>query len=157
MSTTPGRRFVRMEDHIGYLVKQLQHLMRSRIEDRLRSEHVHLTFPHAVVLAALAEEPGLSGAKLARRSMVTPQTVNTILAKLEQEHLVKRRPDPEHGRVLMAYVTPAGEALLDRGGAVADRLTDRMLSRLSPPERDQLRDYLRRCIESLNEMETSTP
>lgn len=153
MSTGPCRRSIRMEDHIGYLLKRLQHLMRSRIEDRMRAEHLHLTFPHAVVLASLAEEPGLSGARLARRSMVTPQTVNTILTRLEQMGLIQRRPDPEHGRVLMAYVTPAGEQMLERGAAVADDLLEQMVGKLDAAEQALFRGYLHRCIESLSEMD----
>lgn len=138
-----------MDDHVGYLMKQVQHLMRAQIEGRMRNTGIALTFPHAAVLAALLEEPGMSGAKLAKRSMVTPQTVNTILNRLEADGMIERRPDPEHGRILRAYATPLGEATFTRGASIADEVIDRMLGALSTAEQDQLRSYLQRCIKAL--------
>lgn len=152
MSTRLDHTPIRMEDHLGYLIKRLQHVMRSRFEARMRQESVDLTFPVAMVLGALVEEPGLSGARLARRSMVSPQTVNTLLTRLQQLGLIERRPDPEHKRVLRAYVTAAGYALLERGAAVADHVTESMLSKLDRDERRQLGELLHRCLDSLSEM-----
>lgn len=152
MSTRPYHSPIRMEDHLGYLIKRLQHVMRSRIEERMRQESVDLSFPVAMVLGALAEEPGLSGARLARLSMIRPQTVNTLLTRLQQLGLIERRPDPEHKRVLRAYVTAAGFALLERGAVVADQVTETMLKKLDHDDRQRLGDLLHRCIDSLSGM-----
>jgi DNA-binding MarR family transcriptional regulator len=58
------------------------------------------------------DEEGLSGALLARRGFVTPQTMNGILVNLEKAGLLEHRAHPEHGRVLQAYLTGDGERIL---------------------------------------------
>ena len=58
---------------------------------------VCMTTAQYAALSALEAAPGLSGAELARRSLVTPQTMNAILVNLEAAGLVVRRPHPEHG------------------------------------------------------------
>jgi DNA-binding MarR family transcriptional regulator len=68
-------------------------------------KELNVTAPQYAALSVLAEEPGLSNAALARRSFVTPQTMNQIMVRLEAAGLVERRAHPEHGRVLQAYLT----------------------------------------------------
>jgi DNA-binding MarR family transcriptional regulator len=103
------------------------------------------------VLTALAEEPGLSNAELARRAFVTPQTMNQVLRDLEQRRWVSRRPHPGHGRILQAELTAGGREKLEACHGAADAVEDRMLAALSPAQREQLTTALRLCIESLTE------
>ncbi len=104
---------------------------------------VGITTPQYAVLSVLAEEPGISNAQLARRTFVTPQTMNNILVRLEAAGLVERMEHPEHGRVLQAYLTEEGEKLrgacTQRVGAVEER----MVSGLSVAERRVLLEALR--------------
>ena len=108
-----------------------------------------VTTPQNAALSVLAEEPGLSNAKLARRSFVTPQTMNQILARLETAGLVERRPHPEHGRVLQAYLTEEGERLRRRCAERVDAVEERMVSGLSEDERSRLLGLLRECSAAL--------
>ena len=64
-------------------------------------------------LRLLDEEPGISGAELARRSSVTAPTMNEIVGGLERNGLIVREPAPE-GRRLLAHLTPAGEEVIAR-------------------------------------------
>src|SRR5690349_2373395 len=102
-----------LEQQVGYRLKQAEHALRMQMDAALRE--IGLTTPQYAALSVLEEQPGLSGAALARRSFVTPQTMNTIVSHLEAAGLLVRRPHPEHGRVLQAYVTPQGETLLQEG------------------------------------------
>lgn len=72
-------------EHEGYLIKELQHLLRAQIEARIRAKGLWLSFPHSAVLMMLSEQPGLSGAQLARRCSVTAQTMNGLLMPLEKK------------------------------------------------------------------------
>jgi DNA-binding MarR family transcriptional regulator len=65
------------------------------------------------VLSVLAREPGASGADLARAMSTTPQAVNGVLATLERESLIERRPHPTHGRILQATLTSEGQRRLE--------------------------------------------
>jgi DNA-binding MarR family transcriptional regulator len=68
-----------------------------------------LTGAQYAVLSVLARDPGMSGADLARACNTTPQAMNGVLATLERERLIERRPHPTHGRILQATLTPEGE------------------------------------------------
>jgi len=95
-------------DHEGYLIKELQQRLRTQIEARIRAKGLWMSFPHSVVLMSLQENPGLSGAQLARRNSVTAQTMNGLLMPLETKGLIERRPDPENARILKCYLKPLG-------------------------------------------------
>src|SRR5690349_12459339 len=136
-------------EHEGYLIKELQHRLRTQIETRIRARGLWLSFPHSAVLMTLSEEPGLSGAQLARRNSVTAQTMNGLLQPLEAKGLIERQPDPENARVLKCYLKPKGAQLMEQGMCEAGAVFDRMLSTLTEREREQFRRILRRCIHAL--------
>lgn len=139
----------RREDHLGYALKQAHQLMRAAIENRARAIGLGLTFPHMAALFLLSETPGLSGAQLARWAMVSPQTMNQILTRLEAEGLIVREPDPEHGRILRARVTDAGMARFLRGCELADSLIDEAQADFSADERAELLRLLGKCQNNL--------
>lgn len=121
--------------------------MHTAIDGALRS--IGLTTLQYAALSALGSSPRLSGAKLARRGFVTPQTMNAIVAGLEAAGLILRRPHPAHGRMLQAYPTEAGRDLLSRADREAEAVNQRMLAGLDQGERRQLLDALRSCVDSL--------
>ena len=74
----PGR----VTAHPGYLLKRAQAALNAAMAGALRGHGA--TLSQYAVLTALDEEPGLSNAGLARRSFVTPQTMNQVLRELEK-------------------------------------------------------------------------
>lgn len=136
-----------LESSIGYALKRAQHALRLRVDEVLREEG--LTTPQYAVLSVLDEDPGLSGAELARRSFVTPQTMNAIVTKLESAGMIERRPHPEHGRVLQAYLTEKGESLYAGARDRVVGVEERMLEGLAQEERGRLLEMLRRCTSTL--------
>ena len=119
----------RVDSRVGYQMKRAQHALRVEVDKALRE--VSMTTAQYAALSALEVAPGLSGAELARRSFVTPQTMNVILVNLEAAGLVVRRPHPEHGRVLQAYLTEIGEESLAGAHGLVEAVERRMLDRLS--------------------------
>ncbi len=136
-----------VEDRAGYQLKRVQHALRGRMDEALRG--MELTTPQYAALSALEDEPGLSGAELARRSFVTPQTMNGVLANLEAAGLIERRPHPEHGRVLQAYLTDSGEKKVSRAHDTVREIEEQMLTDLDSDERTLLAEVLRVCADSL--------
>lgn len=137
----------RLGDRVGYELKRVQHALRIEMDEALRE--LGVTTPQYAALSVLAEEPGLSNAELARRSFVTPQTMNQILARLEAAGLVVRQPHPEHGRVLQAHLTERGKKLHRKCTKRVDAIEERMVGELSEDEYWALLHLLRKCSEAL--------
>ena len=136
-------------------MKRAQHALRLEMDRVLRG--VGLTTPQYAALSVLEDEAGLSGAALARRCFVTPQTMNQILMNLQGSGMVERRPHPEHGRVLSAYLTPKGAELVVQAHGEVGTIEERMLAGLNREERSQLLETLRRCADSLSTKRAGQP
>ena len=132
---------------VGYQMKRAEHALRLEMDAALRG--VGLTTPQYAALSVLEGEAGLSGAALARRCFVTPQTMNKILMNLEGAGMVERRPHPEHGRVLSAYLTEKGAELVALAHGEVEAIEESMLSGLDREGRSRLLEDLRGCAESL--------
>jgi DNA-binding MarR family transcriptional regulator len=106
-----GERYRGVEGHIGYLLVQASYTLRAALAAAL--------VPHGLsaaqysVLSVLARDPGSSGADLARACNITPQAMNGVLATLERDGLIERRPHPTHGRILRVMLTDEGERRLE--------------------------------------------
>jgi DNA-binding MarR family transcriptional regulator len=132
---------------IGYLLKTAQQSLRTALDAALRD--LGVTTPQYAVLGLLEGQPGLSGAELARRAFVTPQTMNRIVANLEAAGFVERAPHPELGRVLQARLSEPGRAVLAQCRQRVDQVETRMVAELTPSERRKLADLLQRCTHAL--------
>ncbi len=132
---------------VGYELKRAQHELRLGMDGVLRG--MGLTTPQYAALAVLEGEEGLSGAELARRCFVTPQTMNGIVVNLENARLLERRQHPEHGRVLQAYLTSDGEGVVSRAHALVEDIEGLMLGTLTEDEQGNLLSVLRGCADAL--------
>lgn len=108
-----------------------------------------LTVPQYAALFVLDEQPGISAAELARRCLVTPQTMTTILRNLETAELVERTPHPLHRHVIETRPTPAGRKALDQADERATGVERRLAAAFTDEERDTLRALLARVSETL--------
>jgi DNA-binding MarR family transcriptional regulator len=106
-----GQSYRGIDGHTGFLLRQAWHALGGALQLALRPHG--LTPPQYGVLSVLAREPGASGADLARALSTTPQAVNGVLATLERESLVERRPHPTHGRILQVTLTSEGQRRLE--------------------------------------------
>jgi DNA-binding MarR family transcriptional regulator len=134
-----------LNNNILWLLKQAFYFSLTTVNDAVK--------PHGVstaqigVLRQLMNEPGLSGAELARRLLITPQGVQLALTALEKRGLVERKQDPQHGRILQVFLTDAGRAIAQDVVSDAIDAHDRVFGVLSPEEQQQLRALLARVVE----------
>jgi DNA-binding MarR family transcriptional regulator len=105
--------------------------------------------PQVAPLLALRREPGLSNAQLARRSYVTPQSMNDVVIALEQEGLIRRTPDGGNRRILRAYLTPAGRKFLGQWEKAIDQMEGRLFEGFTGQELETLTGDLERCAENM--------
>lgn len=136
-----------MEDRVGYELKRAQQTLRGTMDDALGG--LGLTAPQYAALAALEHRPGESSAQLARRSFVTPQTMQAIVVGLERRGLLARAASPGNGRALAAELTDEGRRLLGGAHGAVRAIEDQMTAGLSEGERHLLLRLLRSCSEAL--------
>ncbi len=150
MPSTPKPCARTPEEQIGYLLKRLMHQFRHQVEERLRGE-CDMSLAHLVTLDQLHQEPGVAGARLARSLLVTAQTMTGLLRRLEEEGAIERRADPHNRRADRWYLLPAGLERLNAARAAGAPVMTKMLSLLDTREIGELRSYLERCVEGLEE------
>ncbi len=129
--------------HVGYILKQAQHALRTHMDERLRE--IGLSTAQYALLTALQEAKVASGAELARRCFVKPQTVTGLIAGLTRAGLIVRSPSRRHGRVIETRLTPDGLRLFRRARTIVYAIEEEMLSDLSASERAALGQMLRVC------------
>ena len=141
------RQPTRVAPRVSYVIGRLDRALRREI-GALVAPH-GLSVPQYTALSILRDRTGLSNAQLARRSYVTPQSMNEVIASLEREGLVERSPAANHGRVLETAVTEAGLAVLARCDEAVNEMEGRMLADLDDDARAQLLDALTGCVHRL--------
>ena len=117
-------------------LRRTQHAVRTRLDTDLAE--TGLTTPQYTVLAVLERESELSASDLGRELGMTAQTMNVLVRGLEACGLVRRVSHPDHGRILLASLTPEGRRALKKGRALALAVEDLVLSDLTPAERTSL-------------------
>jgi DNA-binding MarR family transcriptional regulator len=138
---------------VAFLLKSLHHSLRQALEEALRAQAVDLSFAHCAALFTLHYEPGITGAQVARRALVSAQTMNAVLRRLETDGLIERRPHPESRCADSWHLTEQGLEQLARARIIGDSVFSRMLGALSAAEVERLETYLRRCIAALGTAE----
>ena len=136
-----------IDERIGHHIKRAEQELIAVKNAVLRP--VGLNVPQYTVLLVLAEEPGLSGAALARRCLVTPQTMSTVLGTLESKGLVSRQCHPVHTHIQEARLTRKGRTMLTRADAAAVEVERELAEQFTDEERELLRKLLSRCIHQL--------
>lgn len=136
---------IELTDNILWLLKQAFYFSLTSVNEAV-SEH-GVSTAQIGVLRQLSNEPGLSGAELARRLLITPQGVQLALTALEKRGLVERKQNPAHGRILQAFLTNDGRKVA--AAVVHDAIAahDKVFGVLSKAEQDTLRELLGRVVE----------
>lgn len=135
------------EPALLYLVGRIDRVVRQAIANVIKGRG--LSVSQYTTLSVLDRRNGLSNAQLARRALVSPQSMNEVLLALERRGLLRRRAHPDHGRILQARLTAKGRSLLTSCDGEVQKVEARMLSGLSDEERATLRRALLHSIRSL--------
>ena len=124
-----------VQTRLGFSIKRAEQAMMVAKSKALRE--YDLSVAQYAAMLSLYYAPGQSAAQLARAAAVTPQTMATVLARLEAKKLITRVPSEIHSRVNVVTLTPARA------------VEDLMSSEFTPQEQEQLRDLLGRLVEVL--------
>ncbi|WP_148616155.1 MarR family winged helix-turn-helix transcriptional regulator [Nocardioides rubriscoriae] len=122
-------------------------------EEALRP--VGIPVAHYSVLLVLSAVPGATGAEIARRCGVTPQTVAALLTRLEGNGLVARRPHAVHRSLIECSLTDLGWATFDQADQAIRRVEERLSEALSTDEVAGLTEILSRLRAALDARDPS--
>lgn len=86
-----------------------------RLADREIEAACKLTAAQLFVLHALVDEPGMSFAELAARTLTDQSSVSTVVAKLVSRKLVSRKVSKRDRRRTELRLTAAGQRLVEQG------------------------------------------
>lgn len=135
------------DERLGLDIKRTEQTLMTAKTVALR-EH-DLTVAQYAALYALSENPGISGAGLARACLVTPQAAAAVLKALEARGLIARSRNEWNLNVRESALTDAGHTLLAAADGAAVRIERRMYDALTERERAQLKRLLATCAEAL--------
>ncbi|MEV7180572.1 MarR family transcriptional regulator [Kitasatospora sp. NPDC093679] len=136
-----------IDQRLGHHIKRAEQELIAAKHAALRP--FKLSTPQYTVLLVLSEEPGLSGAALARRCLVTPQTMSSVLGTLEGRGLVERKPHPIHQHILEARLTRSGRTLLAKADRAAMAVEQALDAEFDAEERERLLALLGRATAAL--------
>ena len=125
---------------LGHTVVQLAHVL-GRHMDRVLAPH-DLSATSFSALFHLREEPSVSAAELARRVLITPQSLGPVLDRLEHLGLVERHRPGVRGARVRTEVTSAGRRRLDDAVSAVQALDRWLVAGLPARRRDQVADAL---------------
>ena len=149
-SRVPSPVTAAVANRLGNTIKRAEQALIARKTDVLRQ--FDLTVPRYSVLLLLSLFPGgMSAAQLARESMVTPQTMSTVLTNLEKRGWTEREPSQLHQKVVVNTLTKAGRAVLKKADKEALRVEDGLRAEYTAAELSQFEDYLERAIKKHSE------
>ena len=141
-----------LDSLIGYQLKHLQSVLRSRMDEALRP--LGISTPQYACLELLRRAPGASNSELARGAFVTRQTMNTLLKGLQDRGLVTRAAKAETGRALPTTLTDEGGRTLDQAVERVERISALMVSSLDEELKRHLGEALDLCIGALEDEDT---
>lgn len=122
-------------------------IVRARMEPIVRS--CELTVPRYTAMTILDTSPDISSADLARRTFVSAQAANELVSGLQERGFVERRPNPDHGKIMLLRLTDSGREMLARCVPQVRELEQQMLMELSAGSAAEFQHNLRASITAL--------
>lgn len=133
--------------HVSRTLRNLAHKLRKNMDQALQP--LDLNGAQYSMLAALLDSPKLSGAEIARKCNVTPQSAHQLLSNFEANHWIKREQHPTNEKVLLLEITKEGEKLLNKARPERLKVLQTMLKGFSTSELNGFKEFLERCLENL--------
>lgn len=134
-----------LDDRLGYWLRLAQMAAFDAFNEAMAP--LDLTPGRLGALLLIEASPDIHQSTLAEALHVKPPNMAVLVARLEQDGLIRRVDDPANRRANMLRLTPAGRALLRRARKLEAELEVRLSAGLSGTERAALIAALRRIAE----------
>ena len=125
--------------HAVTSLMRVQQLVLGRLDALLKPHGLTFARYEALVLLCFSSRGSLPLGKMGERLQVHPTSITSIVQRLEADGLVSRRPHPDDGRAVLAEITDAGRAVVERATGRAGRRRLRARCPLRRPARRAVR------------------
>ncbi len=98
-------------------IMRVQQILLGQLDALLRPHGLTFARYEALVLLSFSRDGSLPMRLIGERLMVHPTSVTNTIDRLELQHFVMRKPNPEDGRGTLAEITPAGREVMQQATA----------------------------------------
>ena len=134
----------------GYLIRRLHQIHYALFFEECQG--FDITPVQYGLLTTLSLNPDLDQNSLGRELGIDRTNVADVLARLEERGLVQRRRSDQDRRMVLARLTPAGEAATKEIYEAMQRAQTRLLEPLLPEERNAFITTLIRLVDGNNHL-----
>lgn len=127
-----------------YLLKRAELAVRGCMEGAFAE--VDLTPSQYFIMFLIKTGEASSSAELARAMGMLPQSMTELIAPLEKNGAITRRPDPANNRILRSELTAAGERLFVKATQVAIRMEHELLESFEERELSRMNQMFQELI-----------
>lgn len=107
------------------------------------------------ILAVVNEFPGVTSAELARRVLVTPQTITSTVNRLERDGFIRRAVHPVHRSLIELSLTGRGHEIFAAADAAVASYDQALRQAITPEELELLQHLLDRVSAAAALIDTS--
>ncbi|WP_027342760.1 MarR family winged helix-turn-helix transcriptional regulator [Hamadaea tsunoensis] len=140
---------------LAFLVRKTWLALRAALNAELKA--YGLSTPQYATLMILADDPGQSNSDVARIVATTRQSANEMLANLERDGLIERRPHPNDRRTHQLFLTGPGRKRLDEAKVAVSRREAEVEADFSPEQQAMIRTWLVGVAGACREAPDATP
>ena len=127
-----------------YLIKRVETIIKNKLEEALRD--FGITPAQYTTMSLLKTNIECSSAALARRTVISAQSMSEMIATLERKELIARHEKPSNRRVLQIGLTPSGQEILSHCEKQVDMLEQALFKSFAPDDIVSLRRLLKLII-----------
>ena len=131
-------------DDVGFLLAKSTQRWNEWLADRFSAAGFEDVSPaYGSVLLPLYEEDGMRMGDLARRAMLSKQTMTEMVRRLERDGLIRRKPDPADGRASRIFLTARSRRFEPVAATILADLDQGLRRRLGADRTRELKRALR--------------
>ena len=142
-------------DRLGFLIHDVQRLMRKRFE--ARASGLGLSSAQWRLMVRVAKEEGITQARLAELLEIEPISVSRLVDRMEESGWIERRSDAADRRVRMIFPTAKASQAYAEIKSLAGEVYEESLTGVSPQDRRVLIKALEAMAKNLADGETARP
>lgn len=145
-----------LDDQPGFVSDYLLYLLAAASDEASAQFHAQvrkagLRVPEWRVLACLHDNDGAMITQLARIALVEQSRLTRIIVQMEERGLVLRQSDPNDGRRVRVFLSPAGQTLVQTLVPQASAHETSLLVRLDPDDAVRLKPILQALLKTLKD------
>ncbi len=140
-----------MKDHAENIMGLLRRIIHAvSIHSKKISSEYKLTLPQLIILRELERAGDVSIGELARKASLSAATVSSIIDRLADKRLVKRRRPETDRRKVYVYLTESANDALEKAPSLLNEEFENRIEAMNENEKERLYSSLRKIADMMN-------